>query len=158
MVKVKAEIEIDESRIADLICTGFEGGMTGSWAQIFEHDVPKPEDMFKWDRDKGDETVFPHVHYPMSKGGVLWLRDAEEYWDEWDDREEEGSPHPLCSKLGEVDGVWRMDRESVDKGIELFFGDPRWAHHASDFMRENEDAITGDVFVQLCVLGDVVYG
>jgi pimeloyl-ACP methyl ester carboxylesterase len=30
--------------------------------------------------------------------------------------------------------------------------------HWADFLTENEDAETGDVFVQLCLLGEVVYG
>lgn len=40
----------------------------------------------------------------------------------------------------------------------MLFQNKKWSHHLQDFINENEDAITGDVFVQLCVLGDVVYG
>jgi hypothetical protein len=32
------------------------------------------------------------------------------------------------------------------------------ARHFSDMLTENDDATTADVFFQLCVLGDVIYG
>jgi len=34
----------------------------------------------------------------------------------------------------------------------------RHPRHFRDFTEENEDGITGDVFIQLCVLGDIIYG
>ena len=37
----------------------------------------------------------------------------------------------------------------------LFVETPR---HLADFMSESDDASTGDVFLQLCIFGSVVYG
>ena len=47
--------------------------------------------------------------------------------------------------------------ESVRRGWELFQR-PEYRQHLNNFIEENDDAITGDVFLQLCVLGEVVYG
>lgn len=32
------------------------------------------------------------------------------------------------------------------------------AHHLADFLNDNSDAETGDVFLQLLILGEIVYG
>lgn len=34
----------------------------------------------------------------------------------------------------------------------------KWPRHFGNFISENEDAETGDVFIQLALLGDIVYG
>jgi hypothetical protein len=34
----------------------------------------------------------------------------------------------------------------------------KFPEHWADFINENDDAITGDIFVQCCVFGDTVYG
>lgn len=52
---------------------------------------------------------------------------------------------------------YRLDRAALERGLQLMptFGKGR---HWRDFIAENEDATTGDVFLQLCVFGDVIYG
>jgi hypothetical protein len=34
----------------------------------------------------------------------------------------------------------------------------KYPRHIADILSENDDATTGDVFLQLCLFGDVVYG
>jgi len=34
----------------------------------------------------------------------------------------------------------------------------KYPKHFSDFLAENEDATTGDVFVQCCIFGELIYG
>lgn len=44
----------------------------------------------------------------------------------------------------------------IDKAVQLFpTKEPR---HFGDFMSENDDATTADVFLQLCVFGETIYG
>jgi hypothetical protein len=33
----------------------------------------------------------------------------------------------------------------------------KYPHHWQDFVSENDDAITGDVFLQCCLFGEIVY-
>ena len=49
-----------------------------------------------------------------------------------------------------------LGREHLEKGLRLMA--EQYAHHVKAFMEENEDAETGDVFVQLAALGEITYG
>ncbi len=50
----------------------------------------------------------------------------------------------------------RLDLASIARGLEVMATkEPR---HFADLVSENDDAETADVFVQCCVLGEVVYG
>lgn len=51
---------------------------------------------------------------------------------------------------------WRLDRAAVERGLRLLA--EKYPGHWAEFLTENEDADTGDVFVQLAVLGELVYG
>lgn len=132
-IKIKTTVEIPESRVADLLCTAMEGGV-GYWAQITGY--RKPKELWRGKGWEGD--VFRHVHYPMSRGGAMFLR-------EYDGDED---PPP----------TWTVTRSKLIAGLRKMASDPRYLRHFADFMRENEDAITGDVFLQLSLFGEVVYG
>jgi hypothetical protein len=49
-----------------------------------------------------------------------------------------------------------LNQEKVERGLRLLITEE--PEHYSDWQSENEDAITADVFLQLCLLGEVVYG
>ena len=120
---------VTESRIADLLCAGFEGGV-GYWAQITDHIVPETV----WKGPGWEKHVYPYVHYPLSDGGGIVLRDAED---------EEGLR-------------WVLDRRALHRGLALF--PVKSPHHFAQWLQENEDADSGDVFIQLCLFGRIVYG
>lgn len=124
-------VTISDQRIAELLCCGIEGGV-GYWARIVEYIKPTGE-LFKWCGD--DSGGFPHIQYPMSEGGAVIFCDAED---------EDEKP------------CWRLDREALIKGIKIMA--EKYPIHFGDFMREHDDAETGDVFVQCCVLGEIVFG
>lgn len=46
----------------------------------------------------------------------------------------------------------------VIKAWNLFSTDKRYQKHYGDLLSENDDATTGDIFFQLVVLGEVVFG
>jgi hypothetical protein len=122
---------IPESRIADLLCAGFEGGV-GYWCVITGYDTPdNPRSA------QGDDEIFPHVDYPLCGGAVLCEAHLE---DEFQDE-----PETLT-----------LDREAVERGLRLMA--EKYPRHWADFIAENEDACTGDVFIQCALLGEVVYG
>lgn len=49
-----------------------------------------------------------------------------------------------------------LDKKSFAKAEILMI--KKYPHHFADAMAENGDAITGDVFFQLAVMGELVYG
>ena len=147
MVKIKAELEIPESRVADLLCAAMEGGI-GSWARIVGYRQP-PGDV--WKAEGWDKEIYKHIHWPMSDGGAMFLFDAEEEW-------EQDSVQRLGMALDKVEGVWVVDHLALERGLGLMARHPQYRHHFANFMAENEDAETGDVFLQFSVLGEVVYG
>lgn len=46
--------------------------------------------------------------------------------------------------------------DDVKKGLELMRD--KYPHHYADLVEENDDAITGDVFIQLATFGELIYG
>ena len=46
--------------------------------------------------------------------------------------------------------------ESLKKGIQLMANDADY--HFNNFVKENEDAETGDVFIQMCCFNEIIYG
>ena len=46
--------------------------------------------------------------------------------------------------------------DNVRKGLELMRD--QYPHHYADLVEEEDDAITGDVFLQLAVFGELIYG
>lgn len=143
-MQVTTTIEIDDKRVADLLCTAFEGGI-GYWAMIVGYKAPEKP----WTgRDWKDPPRY--VNYPLSDGGAVYLFDAEEEW-------EDNAVERLGLAVGDVEGIWVLDKAAIERGMALFLS-PKWSHQSSRFLAENEDAEVADVFVQLCVLGEVVYG
>jgi len=58
--------------------------------------------------------------------------------------------------LAIVEKLYTHNRQALQQGLELMaLKSPR---HFSDFLNENDDAETADVFLQLCLFGDVAYG
>ena len=80
----------------------------------------------------GDYTP-DYIRAPFSKGGGVGFEDEEEPGEEM-----------------------VLTREKMEKGLQIM--SEKYPQHFSDFIRENEDAITGDVFLQCALLGDIVYG
>lgn len=144
--------QIPLHRVVDLICNAFEGGMSSCWAcnahwelrtgVKFEDFQTNPYDSTK----QGSEAAkiapgkyFPGYYLiPFAKGCVLILQDTEE-------EDETGKPV-----------LYRITREDLGRALNLMA--EKFTSHFNDFMDENEDAITGDIFLQLAAIGDVVYG
>lgn len=119
--------ELSNDQIAGLLCTGFEGGMTGQWAEVVRRHKPSVLPEFA-----GDWNEYPLYSFPLAVDGSIEIRDIE------------------------TDTIHKLDRESIVKGLKIMAD--KYPRHFNDFIDENDDAITGDVFVQCCVLGDCIYG
>lgn len=51
-----------------------------------------------------------------------------------------------------------VTHDDIKKAWTLFKTDNQYEHHYKDAIRENDDACTGDVFFQLVVFKDVIFG
>lgn len=127
---------VDPNDIVNLLCTAFDGPCVTYWANSADVILPEGFDVHKipWLKDP-DEWAKVRKCYiaPLVEGGAVILHDNEE----------EGK-------------TYRLDLPAIVRGIEIM--STRFKQHWADFRNENDDAITGDVFVQCCVMGDVVFG
>ena len=78
----------------------------------------------------------------LINGGTLVVYDEYEMYNELYEGDEP-TKHYLTLK-------------DVRKGLRLM--KKECPHHYADLMEENDDAITGDVWLQLAVFGEVIYG
>jgi len=127
-VNVKHEISLE--RISSLLCSAFEGG-SNYWYQIDKFIKPKNLS-FRTDEDQ----IFRHLDYPLNEGGALIISDIE-------------------GDLNEP--PWkRLDLDAIKKGLQIMA--EKYPRHMGDFLNDNDDADTGDVFLQCCLFGDAIYG
>lgn len=136
MKTIKIQLEIDERRVADLLCNALEGG-SDYWSHIKSYNEPK-EITFDWRSDARNEAdeIYRHIHYPMSKTGSIVIRDTEDQKD------------------------YILNREAIEAGLTAFANlkQGEGGHHFSNFLNEQDDAETGDVFLQCCLFNEIIYG
>ncbi len=130
---LQLQMNLKMSRIADLLCSGFEGGI-GYWARIEKYKEPsEPIDRSvlgpSWDGE-----VYPYIHYPLTPDGAVIIKDTED---------DKGKKYTL-------------DMKAIKKGLAIF--QEKYPSHFGNWLSEDDDAITGDVFIQCCLLGEIVYG
>lgn len=76
--------------------------------------------------------VYPHLELPFTGGSLIFhIADDPDH----------------DSKV--------LDLAAVQRGLQLLAD--KYPAHWSDFMQENEDAITGDLFLQLALFGEEVF-
>jgi hypothetical protein len=120
-------------RLMHLLCCALEGG-SNYWYKIAKFIHPNgPVEAIAY--PAGEQTeVFRHLDYPLSDaGGALMITDM----------------------FGDH-GLIRLDLPRLLEGLRLMA--EKQPRHFGNWRDENEDGDTGDVFLQLCVFGKVVYG
>lgn len=123
--------DIPTERIADMLCSAFEGG-SNYWYEITEFRKPRRFD-FRTDK----EHVFRHIDFPLNPGGGLTIRTLE--------GEEIGGQKE-----------WFLNLRTIVKGLEVFSS--KYPRHYGNFLAEDDDAETGDVFLQCCLFGEAIFG
>lgn len=140
---------VTRSQVANLLCSAFEGG-SNYWYEITKFIEPPKR---VWSSDvasccDGDGhitytafgtcainyTWYSPIDTPLNPGGALIIVSLE------------------------IDGAksWRLDEAAIVKGLGIMAKDhPR---HFGYVTSENADATTGDVFLQCCLFGKVIYG
>lgn len=97
-------------------------------------------------------------------GSHYWVRESSGRPYAWRREEKPGDPDygrmwlnlPVTVTEDEGGVVHTLDQAAIERGLKLMA--EKWGRHFGDFMSENDDATTADVFLQLCLLGDIVYG
>jgi hypothetical protein len=131
-VGVKKTVSFD--RIADLLCTGFEGGLSFYIRVGKKH---KPEVFAALSNGMND---YPLYSYPLTPDGYVIIYDITGSDGSPDDRGKE----------------YRLDFKAIENGLKIMA--EKYARHFDDFINENDDSATGDVFIQCCLFGEIVYG
>ncbi len=133
------KIVIDDGDIENLLTSAIEGG-SNYWYEIQDWIEPKQWSYIGTHNNEGAEAFVKHTAlYAMNEGGALMINDAR-------------ADDPMLKE------PVRLDRDAIVKGLKLFSSNKETMHHFADFINDNEDNITADVFLQLCVFGEVIYG
>ncbi len=121
---------ISRSRIADLLISALEGG-SNYWYYLRRYEMAASLDI--------GEFAHGHITIPLTKGCTAVIIVKEE-----------------C--VGDVNAgrEFRLNLDSVAKGAQIM--SEKYPRHWGDFLSENDDAETGDVFLQCCLFGDIIYG
>lgn len=114
-----------------LLCNAFEGG-SNYWYFIEKFQYPKGKTR--------KDFEYPHLELPI-KGGALTIKDMEG---------DQGTGEHAKAKL------YRLDLKALERGWKIMHD--KYPHHYADAITGQDDATTGDVFLQCCVFGDVIYG
>ena len=134
--------KIDEQRLRDLLCSAWEGG-SAYWCRMKERIVPddlqRELDATKLAGEQAQAPVEPlYSHeYPFLPGVTVTLEDVTG----------EDSGHGT---------EWTLTREKLLVGIQKMADVA--PQHFANFLSENDDAETGDVYLQLCLFGEIVFG
>ena len=127
--KTKLETQHD-IRLQYLLCNALEGG-SNYWYRI---------DRFNYPEGKSDKDVeFAHLEVPFMKGGSLLISTNGEH------------PNP-----DRKDGKWTLNLVKLREGWVTMRH--KYPTHYDNAVRENDDAETGDVYLQCCLFGEVIFG
>lgn len=103
-------------------------GGSNYWIDSVEEIKPK-ELHYKYDPNH----IYPYYTYPLNEGGAILI-----YVDD------------------ETNKPYHLTLDTIEQGINLMA--KHYLTHFYEWINENYDATTGDIFLQLCLFGEVIYG
>ena len=132
VVRVKTETEINVSDVLDLLCTALGGG-SNYWYGDLRVVTDAPADCDCGENWKHEEGKIARRIYRAAWGGLVELFDME-------------------------DGHKRytLTKDRLSLGLQIMA--QKHLRHWADFINETGDARTGDVFLQCCLFGGIMYG
>lgn len=137
---IEVKFDIPYNSIANLLIDSLESSSL-YWASIDKKEKPSQIKFREFEDDvensvRINEGKLYISEYVLNKDGALIIRDNETDNDRL--------------------RFHKLDLEKVKKGLECFAKyQPK---HFADFLSENEDGTTADVFLQCCLFGEVLYG
>lgn len=128
---IKTKLHLTKDAVSDLLATALEGG-SNYWYVIDEFVEPEIVDFRS--RTFADDAK-PHRCYdwPFSTGGGLFISDSE------------GDEQPAL-----------FNWEAAQRGLHLMA--ERFPDRIKNIAEENYDAEDGDIFLQLSLYGQVIFG
>ena len=139
-VAMTTQIQVPMKRVQDLIISAFECG-SNYWYTGLHVDVYPPG------KDSKRDFEFWHAEVPFEKGGVLAFEDVMEPILASDQKTGMGA---------DEDRLYRLDLTKIEKGLGIFAR--TCPEQFASFLSEDDDAETGDCFLQCCIFGEVIYG
>lgn len=137
--------KIPRDKVADLLCSALEGG-SNYWYEI----NGKVEGDFQYFGEYNEpKTKYLHL-YPFQDGGALYITDAR--------ADNPTLKIPVRLDFGRMykglqiwadDALHAQDKDRSDSAHARYWG---------DFIANNTDAETGDIFLQYCIFGKIIYG
>jgi hypothetical protein len=128
-------MQVDDKELMGLLCCALEGG-SNYWIRGLQAQLAKGLKL----ADFGEGGKF---------------QDPKDYW-HWS----QIVPfHTGCSLLiaeHEKPGFLTLNKDTIAKGLQVFQKD--YPRHFGNFLSGDDDAETGDVFLQCCLFGELVYG
>lgn len=136
-------ITINDKKIENLLVSAIEGGI-GYWGRIMGYEFPQNKTI--------DDYEYPHFQVVLD-GGKMFLHDTEEPDSRWQKLLETTEGRAEREK-------WTLTKEKLIKGLQVMAGlkEGEGGHHFPNILNDNDDAETGDVFVQCALFGEIVYG
>lgn len=124
-----AIVTVSEEQRESLLCSAIEGG-SNYWYYLNEDAITVVNEV-----NADEETpLVTRMWQAIKAGKEIPVTDAED----------------------EVTVLGKISLVSIEKAEQSMADD--YAHHFADIVSENEDATTADVWFQLAVMNDVVYG
>lgn len=133
--QINIPIVIPRQRIADVLCSAFEGG-SNYWYLIVDY-TAKTDDIYKTIVEDpkheqwimvGDEGYPRYAALPLV-GGVVKIRSDDD------------------------PKIYTLDEAAIKRGLSVLA-----IKHLNDILEGNDDADTADIFLQCCLFGEVQYG
>jgi hypothetical protein len=151
------EAKVSRERIDSLLCSAFWVGSNYWYEDLDIHKLAPG--LTRNDFSEGGKMQKPddYSHWstlvPLTPGCSTKFRVSEDSpWSEGD------SKIPAGVTVKDDVAIVVFDLTSIERGLKLFATDEKVKHHWANFLSENDDAETGDVFLQLCVFGEVIFG
>jgi hypothetical protein len=129
---IETKTTIADQRVKDLLCSAIEGG-SNYWYVIVGYVYPPGR--AREDYKPEDDPRYMIV--PLEVGGAVRFRTLDN---------------------DKIDGTnqWQLDRDTIKRGFQIMHD--KYPRHFTNFVAENDDAETGDVFLQCCLFGELVFG
>ncbi len=134
---IKVSHYISEERVRDLLCSAWEGG-SSYWCSCIDRQVPPAAlaeiEAIKAERlaATGDGNFYSH-EYAFIDGVTLVLTADEE----------------------EDDKPLHLDRPALIRGLQVMAD--KYPRHFANFLGEDDDCETADVYLQCCLFGEVIF-
>lgn len=150
-----------DQQIQDMLVGAFEGG-SNYWCAIAGYQFAEGIELKDF-RDLRSKQPFgelgkfcnPEEYYhptqivPLQEGCALKLLvddSIETYKPEWE----------LSADEHHTEERWLLNREKLLKGVEVM--QKKYPRHFADWLSQNDDATTADVYLQCCLFGEAIFG